>query len=166
MSYEQDLARTKELAEQTQAELGALIAAFPTASGAQAVLKVKPRPGDWARVFVPAVAESMRLAYAPIWERTPQLGIAPDKTQMNANFAMSQMFGYPNTLITQFPGGYARIAPHMVPDRLWVCWRYKAPGAASGHNFDGLVWVDDHFAWFPKPWRVLGSAAPAGVPEN
>jgi hypothetical protein len=25
--------------------------------------------------------------------------------------------------------------------------------------YDGLVWLDDRFAWFPKPWRLQRSSA-------
>ena len=29
----------------------------------------------------------------------------------------------------------------------------------SGLAFDGLVWCDDHWAWFPKPYRFLANTA-------
>lgn len=25
-----------------------------------------------------------------------------------------------------------------------------------GMAYDGLIYVNGHWAWFPKPWRVLG----------
>ena len=30
------------------------------------------------------------------------------------------------------------------------------PGESLGMAFDGLVHVNGHWAWFPKPWRALG----------
>jgi hypothetical protein len=36
-----------------------------------------------------------------------------------------------------------------------VCWELMAEDAEEGVAFDGLVWIDDHFAWFPKPWRFI-----------
>ena len=31
----------------------------------------------------------------------------------------------------------------------------------NGMAYDGLVWIDDHWAWFPKPFRVLRAALDA-----
>jgi hypothetical protein len=67
-------------------------------------------------------------------------------------------------LVRPFPEGYHAIVPLLDPHRVWVCWKYTRPGAASGLAYDGLVWCDDHWAWFPKPYRMLAAAAtpPAG----
>ena len=54
-----------------------------------------------------------------------------------------------------FPGGYRSIARHLVPERIWVTWKYLTPGRSSGLAYDGLVWCDDHWAWLPRPYRVL-----------
>jgi len=36
-------------------------------------------------------------------------------------------------------------------------WKYVKPGEQLGTSFDGLIYVNSHWAWFPKPWRVLDS---------
>jgi hypothetical protein len=65
------------------------------------------------------------------------------------------MLGDENDLSRQFPQGYRAIAKWLQPGRVWVAWKYLKPGAQSGDAYNGLVWVDDHWAWFPKPFRVL-----------
>jgi hypothetical protein len=56
-----------------------------------------------------------------------------------------------------FPGGYRSVAGLLTPTRVWVAWRYRSPGSSTGLSYDGLVWCDDHWAFFPKPYRVLTS---------
>jgi hypothetical protein len=62
-----------------------------------------------------------------------------------------------NELSRQFPQGYRAIAHWLNPNRVWIAWKYIKTGQSSGQAFNGLVWVDDHWAWFPKPFRALGS---------
>ncbi|MBW1876968.1 MAG: hypothetical protein JRJ84_01265 [Deltaproteobacteria bacterium] len=54
-----------------------------------------------------------------------------------------------NELSAHFPEAYHAVAQVLDTSRVWMCWRY------DGLRYDGLVWVNDHWAWFPKPWRVL-----------
>jgi hypothetical protein len=56
----------------------------------------------------------------------------------------------------EFPGGYEKAGPHMKPGFTWYRWKYVKPGETSGMAYDGLVYVNGHWAWFPKPWRALG----------
>ena len=51
--------------------------------------------------------------------------------------------------------------PLLDPHRVWARWKFVRPGEPSGMAYDGLVWVDDHWAWFPKPYRVLAHLVPA-----
>ena len=58
-------------------------------------------------------------------------------------------------------GGWSRVLPHLTTDALvrrWAAWRVHPPGEEGGTRFEGLVWLDDHWAWFPKPWRALSEA--------
>ncbi|TMQ06352.1 MAG: hypothetical protein E6J91_38110 [Deltaproteobacteria bacterium] len=31
-------------------------------------------------------------------------------------------------------------------------------GEQLGMAYDGLIYVNNHWAWFPKPWRALGGS--------
>jgi hypothetical protein len=65
------------------------------------------------------------------------------------------MLASDNELSRPFPGGYRAIAAKLNPNRIWVRWKFCRPGETAGMAYDGLVWVDDHWAWFPKPYRAL-----------
>ncbi|HWO61148.1 MAG TPA: hypothetical protein VNO31_14065 [Umezawaea sp.] len=49
------------------------------------------------------------------------------------------------------------MADLLVPTRVWAAWKYRSPNSSAGLSYDGLVWCDDHWAFFPKPYRVLTS---------
>lgn len=116
---------------------------------------LRPAEPDYARVFVPDVAEVAQLRYAVAWAAAPVIDPSPQQVELRVHVAPAALLTSENDLSREFPAGYRRIAHLLLPDRLWVRWRYMAPGQAAGAAYDGLVWLDDHFAWFPKPWRFL-----------
>lgn len=117
---------------------------------------LRPRVEDYAKVFQPAAAEPARHAYENLWTSGMEMSF-PTGTQSELRIAVAPagLLASANDLSRQFPGGYAAIARHLQPHRVWAAWEYVKPGAESGLAFDGLVWCDDHWAWFPKPYRVL-----------
>jgi hypothetical protein len=140
------------LAEQVKPLLAALARDIHGAVLAQLL----PRAADFERVFEGAetVAQA-RAAYAEprpraAWERP-----RGDQTQLRVHVAPAGMLGENNALSQHFPGGYRSIAPFLNPHRVWVAWKYTRPGESSGLSHNGLVWCDDHWAWFPKPYRAL-----------
>jgi len=151
-----DIVATQKAGAEIKESLTKLLGALPQPVENNALIRsLQPRADDWAKVWVPNFADSMRAGYESLWQNPPPMGVAGDKSQLDAYFAMSQMFSYPNPFTERFPGGYRRIGPALQPDRLWIAWRYHRFDEAAGHFFDGLVWIDDHYAWFPKPWRIL-----------
>ena len=79
-----------------------------------------------------------------------------ERLTLRVDAAPAGMLGEDNGLSNCFPGGYRALAPHLVAGRIWFVWRYLQPGETSGVRYDGLVHLDDHWAWFPKPYRVVG----------
>jgi hypothetical protein len=90
-----------------------------------------------------------------MWTNPPKLGKA-SQSQIRAFAAEADSLGIDNEFSREFPGGYRGIAMHLVPDRVWLTFKLLVPGSELGTSYDGLVWMRDHWAWFPKPWRVLG----------
>lgn len=134
------------------------------------VAVVRPRPGDAARVFTPAIAAKAEAAYAVLWTKDPPRipGPAGD-VRLTIRVCPAGLFGSTNPLATVFPTGYAAIASSLLPHCTWVAFGVVRPG--STRDFDGLVWVADpqggetndlngdeqggRWVWFPAPWRVL-----------
>lgn len=136
------------------ASLAELLARLPEAPDGVAVLR--PRDEDYENVFAPAAVAGARAAYTSLWNAGVSVQ-APAQASCDEHIyvAPAGMLASDNELSRPFPGGYRTIADRLDPHRVWVCWRYVVPGDKSGINYDGLVWCDDHWAWFPKPYRVL-----------
>ncbi len=116
----------------------------------------RPDPDDYARVFVPAVAARARAAYEVIWLGPPKPEPKPGQSDVLVFAAPASLLTDDNELSRRFPGGYRGISSLLDPHQIWLSWKFVEPGSGSGMAYDGLVWLDGRFAWFPKPWRVLG----------
>ena len=144
------------LVEVLRAEVAALLQRLSHDPTGEIVAAVRPRPDDYGKAFVPRVAEAARAAYAPVWADELDLRRPDeDQTVIRCELAPAGLFTHENPLSRAFPGGYRGIAELLDPERVWVCWKCLRPGETAGMAYDGLVWLDDHWAWFPKPYRVL-----------
>lgn len=118
---------------------------------------LRPRAGDAALAFRAEFAAQAARAYEAIWRSAPRVSRAPPNFIVQCHLAPAGMLGEDNALSYRFPGGYRHIASMLQPERIWAHWKYLKPGQSAGQSYDGLVWLDDHWAWFPKPYRVLAS---------
>lgn len=125
----------------------------------QVAESLRPRPDDYARAFLPRWTDAARDAYQAVWNDVPRVRSASADVVVRCHLAPAGMLADENELSFHFPGGYRGIAPLLDPHRVWARWTYLRPGASAGQSYDGLVWLDDHWAWFPKPFRVLRELA-------
>ena len=114
----------------------------------------KPREDDFARVFDATILDAAVAHYAALWKHPTEITANPDQSELLVRAARSEDLQDTNT----FPGGYKQIARHLVPGRIWLAWKFVRPPVTVGMAYDGLVWLGDHFAWFPKPWRLLSTS--------
>ncbi len=118
---------------------------------------LKPRPGDAARVFSPADAARVEPLYARLWERDPPRVRAPSsRVTLRIAVATAGLLAADDAVAATFPARWRAIAGSLRPERTWVAWAYVPEGGGRAEDMDGLVWLDDRWAWFPAPWRVLG----------
>ena len=54
-----------------------------------------------------------------------------------------------------FPGGYRRAAKILRRGHTVYRWKFVKPGEKLGMAFDGLVYLNGRWLFFPKPWRIL-----------
>jgi len=129
------------------------IAADPSRS---VVAQLAPRAADFDKVFVAEIVDTARRVYGELWAQ-PLHVQRPTAAPMEIRcfVAPAGMLADENELSFPFPQGYRAIAHWLVPERVWVAWKYLAPGQPTGLAHNGLVWVDDHWAWFPKPYQML-----------
>ena len=115
---------------------------------------LKPKPEDYRKVFSAELAKVAQQHYKN-WDEQERQPIHYDEnTRIDAYMAPAGMLREDNELSRHFPGGYQSIANQLNPQRIWASWKYYQQGDSSGYSMNGLVWVDDHWAWFPKPYRL------------
>jgi len=140
-------------------QLTPLLRGLAQPTGGALVATLRPQPDDYARAFVPEAVEAAHDAYEAVWATPPRLGPASRDSRIECYVAPAGMLSYDNSLSRRFPGGYVGIAWLLQPQRVWAAWKSIEPGRDAGMAYDGLVWLDDHWTWFPKPYRVLRESA-------
>lgn len=125
--------------------------------GRSAVAALQPRAGDYDLVFQPEIAGAVCAAYEELWRAPAEIEvIASQGLELRVHGAPASMLLEDNELSRHFPGGYRALAPYLRRDKVWFVWRYLAAGEAAGVRYDGLVRLESRWAWFPKPYRVVG----------
>jgi hypothetical protein len=116
---------------------------------------LRPKAEDYEQVFRPDAVHLARQGYELMWSESPCPEPKLGQEQVLVYSVLAEELGRESERSQSFPGGYQRIAHNLLPHRLWLTWKYVKRGEHSGMAYDGLVWLDGRFAWFPKPWRVL-----------
>jgi len=140
-----------------EGQLTPLIHALAADADGSLTAQLRPHQDDYARAFVAEIADAARAAYEALWSNPPRVSSTPSGSKLKLSIAPAGMLVEDNELSRGFPGGYRSIAPLLDPHRVWVAWKLIPPGKDAGMSYDGLVWLDDHWAWFPKPYRVLAN---------
>ncbi|MCC6872715.1 MAG: hypothetical protein IT378_00285 [Sandaracinaceae bacterium] len=121
------------------------------------VLSLAPRAADYGAVFHDRIAQDVQRAYEPLWkEHPPRVAPGERYSELEVVAVPAGMLRSHNELSREVPRGYRSVAGWLRPERVWVFWRYHPPGERAGVSYDGLVHVDGHWAWFPKPYRAIG----------
>lgn len=113
---------------------------------------LKPCAADFLLAFTPEAAIAASAAYAS----APPARVQAEG-ELQIALAPAGMLGDANALSRQFPSGYQAVAHLLAPQRIWACWQYVRRGERKGMAYDGLVWLDDRWVWFPKPYRALSA---------
>lgn len=116
---------------------------------------LRPRPGDAAKVFLAELGPAVEAAVDRLWESGVRIGPDSGQTEVSARVAFKQDFDEDAPHTREFAQAYKALADYIQPNRPWVSWTYHEPGKEKGTRYDGLVWIEDHWAFFPKPWRLL-----------
>lgn len=137
--------RAMAAAEVVKAGLDPLLIQFP-----QIVPELRPQFADYQKVFEPEAVAAAREAYQTLWSKP--MDVDAPKMEPQIFVSPAGMLLTDNDLSRPFPTGYRAIAHLLQPQRVWAAWKYP-----NGLLYDGLVWCDDHWSWFPKPYRMLRS---------
>jgi hypothetical protein len=122
---------------------------------ASRVRGLAPTAKDCAALFDASLAGEIAAAVALAWQTPPTINPGAGYPELEVTAAPAGLLRWPNELSQRFPLAYRDIAGWMTPSRTWVCWRHTS-GSGRGVQFDGLAWVDDHWIWMPKVFRIVG----------
>jgi hypothetical protein len=138
-------------------QLEPILQAIATDPIGAALRELRPRPEDYAKAFVWAMERLARQRYEELWDAGIGFRRPVGRTRIAIHLAPAGAFVDDNAMSRPFPGGYRSVVGLLAPTRVWAAWQYRSPGSSTGISYDGLVWCDDHWAFFPKPYRVLTS---------
>jgi hypothetical protein len=117
---------------------------------------LRPKADDYSAVFVGDAAQKMKTFIDPLWDKNALvLKPAPDQTDVQFFRATPAQLAKGEGDAQACPPAYKDIADKIKPDVVVYCFRFAKPGEKGGLHADGLVWVKDHWALFPKPFRAL-----------
>ena len=125
----------------------------PGADRAAMSARLKPSPDDYEAYFVGDAAARARGVYEPAWERG-YMEIGPKEGQTEV-LLWATTTDNRAEIERNFPGGYQKILDLIQPGHLIVRFKFVKPGQTMGMAYDGLVYINDHWVIFPKPWRAL-----------
>ncbi len=151
----------KPAAKQGKAEAEKLLKKFLKDGTDQGALikTLVPKPADYAAVFVGDAAAKAKAHYEKTLAKAGEGGGSlnkPGQTELLLWAASSEdIKAWKGNAEKKFPGGYKRIGDKIKPGLTWIRWKFVKPGETLGMAFDGLVFVNGHWAWFPKPWKAL-----------
>ena len=117
---------------------------------------LKPNANDYAAVFNDEFAPKAQKAYEALWAAAPAV-ITADDTQTElivSKATRDDLVNWTPRAEADFPGGYKKVARFFKPGITVYRWKYTKSADSLGMAYDGLVFVNDHWAWFPKPWKL------------
>lgn len=138
----------------------------PGADTAALSSALRPRAGDYEAVFVAEAATKLKAGLDPLWD-SGKLVLKPaaEQTEIRVMGTAQGELVKAEGAAQACPVGYKDIADKIQPTIVVYCARFVKPGEKHGTSVDGLVFVNGHWALFPKPWRFLGDkAAPTPTP--
>ena len=135
-----------------------VLVAFTQAGADHAALTtaLRPKPEDYAAVFTGDAAEQAKAVMEPIWDGAKAvLDPAAEQTQVDVVGVTPDQLSKDEGDAASCPVGYKAIADKLDPKIVVYCAQFVKPGEKHGLSVDALVQVGDHWALFPKPFRVL-----------
>jgi hypothetical protein len=128
----------------------------PGANHAALTASWRPKPEDYEAVFQGDAAKKVKDAMDPAWDGGKVVfDPKPEQTELHLVDATAEQLAKGEGPAAACPGGWKDAAKFLKPNTKMFCFRFVKPGEKLGYSGDGLVWVNGHWAIFPKAWRAL-----------
>lgn len=136
----------------------ALLAQFvaPNADHAALTRSLKPTSADYKALFDESTAPKIESAQSKDWESGKAVIKPGDgQTEVKIASATGADLAAGKGGAKEFPGGYKKLAKHLVPTATFFRFKFVKPGEDTGTAYDGLAFVNNHWVIAPKPFRAL-----------
>ena len=121
-------------------------------------LALKPSPEDVRAVYAEPLASALIDTYEGVFVPGAVIEPKPEHKQLLATFTTTGRLKAGDPVLAEFPGGYKDVLQYIVADVPIGRFKFVEPGETLGLAFDGLIFVNDHWVFMPKPWRALPGA--------
>lgn len=142
---------------------------LPSGIDKEALTKqLRPTSKDFKAVFISDVAAKVEEGYRQPWEEGRiVIHGQPGETELLIGSATTEELQKQSGDAGYFPIGYTKAAPYFNAGLRIYRFKFVRPGDNLGFAWDGLMYVNGHWAFFPQPWRVIpglviNAPAPAG----
>jgi hypothetical protein len=127
----------------------------PNADHAALTQQLKPAKEDYKAIFATQeMADKAESAYAEVWN-SPDAVIKPKPGQTTSKlYSVTTDNIKSGTGMDDFPGGYKDAGALFKPGLTLYKFDFLEPGAERGMAYDALVYVNGHWRFLPKPWRL------------
>lgn len=118
--------------------------------------QLRPTSADYKALFDAPTAAKIERVYSKEWdEGNLVIRPKPGQTEVKLFSAKTSDFKTMTGPSKDFPGGWKLVGPHLVGDHTFYRFKTLEPGKDAGMSFDGLVFVNGHWAIVPKPYRGI-----------
>lgn len=154
----QNLAESQSSNEPPEAEAGRtlLMRFFDPAEDHEALtLSLKPSPQDVRAVYSEPLATALIEAYEGMFVPGSVIQPKPEHAQLLSTFTTTGQLKAEAPVLDDFPGGYKEVLQYIIGDVPIARFKFVEQGETLGLAFDGLIYVNGHWVFMPKPWRVI-----------
>jgi hypothetical protein len=128
----------------------------PNADHAALTKTLRPTTADYKAMFDAKTAAKVEASQAKDWS-THKAVIKPKPTQTEVKVwaATGAELAAGKGNAKEFPGGYQKLAKHLVPTTTFYRFKFVEAGKETGTAYEGLAFVNGHWVIAPKAWRAL-----------
>ncbi len=138
----------------------ALVSAFldPKTDRVALTKALQPDSADYKAIFEGDAAAKAEESYKKLWNAPSFEGIGgqEDQTEVLLWAIPTEDIAAWNEKAKDLPGGYERIKDKLKKGLVVYRFKFVKPGSKLGTANDGLIFVNGHWVFVPKPWKAIG----------
>jgi len=114
-----------------------------------------PTTADYKAMFDASTASKVESSQAKDWTKAVIKPAKPGQTEVKVWSATGAELASGKGNAKEFPEQYKKFGRHLVPGLTYWKLKFVEPGKDAGTAYDGLAFVNGHWAIAPKPWRAF-----------